>query len=104
MKQLTSDYVVNECVRYILENPIEDVFTYVKLPNGMDVTIYKSDQFQSELAYAKMRMCGIEVSARVKAEHFGFGKYLLYFYNEYSARKIFLDKYPQHVFRVYIYK
>lgn len=104
MKQLTSDYVVNECVRYILENPIEDEFTDVKLPNGMNVIIYKSEQYPTELAYAKMRMCGIEVSARVKAEEFGFGKYLLYFYNKYSARKIFLDKYPQHVFRVYINK
>ena len=102
MKRLTSDYVVNECVRYILENPIEEELTYVTLPNGMYVIIYKSDRYLSDLAYAKMHLCGIDVSARIKAEEFGFGKYLLYFFDGYSTRKILLDKYPQHTFRVYI--
>lgn len=105
MKRLTSDYVVNECVRYILENPIEDVLTYVTLPNGMDVTIYKRDRHPIELHAAKEHLYGILVSIKMKAEHFGFGMYLQTFLDGCgSSRQIFLDKFPLHNFRVYIKK
>lgn len=101
MKQLTSDYVVNECVRYILENPI-DAFTHVTLTNGMDVTIYKSDRRSYELPIAKEYIYGIRVSVDRKAEHFGFGAYLQVFFDRGdSSRQIFLDRYPQATFRVY---
>ena len=101
-KQLTSDYIVNECVRYILENPIED-FVCITLPNGTNVRIHKGYRWPTELAFAKRYIYGIEVSARTKAEEFGVGKCIINFYSEYSVRKIFLDKYPQQTFRVYIF-
>jgi hypothetical protein len=105
MKRLTSDYVVNECVRYILENPIEDVFTYVTLSNGMGVTICKCDRHPFELLLAKKYLYGIYVNIKMKAEHFGFGMYLQTFFGGGgSSRQIFLDKFPLHNFRVYINK
>lgn len=101
--KLTSDYIVNECVRYILENPIEGSFTYVTLPNGMDVTICKCDRRSHELSTAKEYIYGINVSADRKAEHFGFGAYLQVFFDKGgSSRQIFLEKYPLYNFKVYI--
>lgn len=100
----TSDYVVNEAVKYLTERTVNESVYDILLPNGMSVSIYKADMQWHELGFINRYLYGSDVCPHHKSEKFAGGKYLCIFYDRWSVRLIKLDKYPLSIFRVYINK